>query len=58
MESKCINCGGKEFCESKSYAGVNACKDCGFLLAKMPVKALNVIVPVDPMDAMMCESCQ
>lgn len=57
MEKKCINCGGLEFGESVSYPGVNACNVCGFLIGKMSQK-INIILPEDPNDAVMCESCQ
>lgn len=59
MEIKCVNCKGSSFVDSKSYEGAAECADCGFLANKNQVNTkTNIIMPEDPMDALMCESCQ
>lgn len=56
---KCVNCKGEVFVDSVKYPGAGECSECGFLVQKgMINKIINVILPDDPMDAMMCESCQ
>ncbi len=57
MDFKCKACDGTEIIESKLYPGVMSCI-CGFLIAKIPERKLNIILPEDPMDALLCESCQ
>lgn len=55
----CINCGGTNYKQGEGdYKDYIKCEDCGmYALDKQSAKS-NVILPDDPMDAMMCESCQ
>lgn len=55
---KCVNCGNvNEIAATGIYTGYQKCAECGFLKGKS-TQQTNIIMPEDPMDAMMCESCQ
>lgn len=55
---KCVNCKGENFIASKSFIGADECDECGFLKSKSVVNKSSIILPEDPMDALLCESCQ
>lgn len=57
----CVSCKENNWNEGEGkYLGYYKCSVCGFLgdFKHLVTKIKNVILPDDPMDAMMCESCQ
>lgn len=60
MNPQCVNCKCQRFVPAEGvYAGFHKCSECSFLVDLRHLKKVdNVILPDDPMDAMMCESCQ
>lgn len=63
MDTKrvCVNCKGEEFVESSSYPTFHECKNCSFLIdlrTRDEKRAAGLKIPTDPMDDLMCESCQ
>lgn len=56
---KCVNCKGEKFENSTQYPGFHQCVDCKFQIdLKGKFDKVDIIVADDPMDAMLCESCQ
>ncbi len=54
----CVNCRSISEVEADGiYIGYVKCGECGFIKSKM-VEKYNVILPSDPNDEVMCESCQ
>ena len=59
MLSKCVNCGNTTYEPADGiYVGYERCAECKFLTNRKVPKAVNVHVPEDPGDAMLCEGCQ
>lgn len=68
--TNCVNCKSVNETEADGmYEGYMKCADCGFLKTTKVVTPNGIINqptskvilpddPMDPMDAMMCESCQ
>lgn len=57
----CVNCKGNVYVKSKSYVGFFDCAECGFiadLRTAAQKVAARTTVTEDPMDSLMCESCQ
>ncbi len=57
----CVSCKENNWNPGEGkYLGFYKCAHCGFLgdFKHLVAKVAAIILPDDPMDAMMCESCQ
>lgn len=54
----CISCKGTEFKQGEgAYSEYEKCVVCNLYRSEKIVSKLNVILPDDPMDELLCEGC-